>query len=55
MQKQCITLGIGWLAACLNRVDFQFAFTAEHVYAISGLMLFLPSREININKAHLSL
>lgn len=30
VQKQCVTLGIRWLAACLARVDFQFALTAAH-------------------------
>lgn len=30
VQKQCVTLGIRWLAACLARVSFQFALTAAH-------------------------
>lgn len=30
VQKQCVTLGIWWLAACLAKVDFQFALTAAH-------------------------
>lgn len=50
-QKQCGTfLGNRGLAACADRRDSQFAFTAKHALAILGLMLFLPYREINISE-----
>lgn len=52
VQKQCVTyLGDWWLAACCNQIDPPFAFPAKHALASSGLMLFPPCGEININKA----
>lgn len=52
VQKQCGTfLGNRWLAACADRMESQFAFTAKHALAILGWMLFLPCREINISDA----